>query len=164
MKTVHAKPKRALNLDLALPKARSRREDPCCIFFMDVGAFCVELWSFYCRKRISVPMSYISWLDIDVHPNVSRYTRTCPATTRRDRDRPCLILLTITNGTSPDEDEEEEDEEEEPTGDAILTSLERAVATSSPRRRYRRERRRSFVVPTKKPCRPREWYNNGEND
>ena len=28
---------------------------------MDVGAFCVELWSFYCSKRISVPMSYISF-------------------------------------------------------------------------------------------------------
>ena len=28
---------------------------------IDLGAFCVELWSFYCSKRISVPMSYISF-------------------------------------------------------------------------------------------------------
>ena len=68
--------------------ARSRREDPCCIFFMDTGAFCVELRPFYCNKRISAPMSYISWLGIDVYPNVSRYT-------------PSFILLTITNGTTP---------------------------------------------------------------
>ena len=26
---------------------------------IDLGAFCVELWSFYCSKRISVPMSDI---------------------------------------------------------------------------------------------------------
>ena len=26
---------------------------------IDLGAFCVELWPFYCSKRISVPMSYI---------------------------------------------------------------------------------------------------------
>ena len=28
---------------------------------IDLGAFCVELWSFYVSKRISVPMSYISF-------------------------------------------------------------------------------------------------------
>ena len=28
---------------------------------IDLGAFCVELRPFYCRKRISVPMSYISF-------------------------------------------------------------------------------------------------------
>ena len=93
--------KSALNLDLTRSNARSRREDFDCIFFIHVGAFCVELRPFYCKKRISVPMSYISWLSIDVYPNVSRYTRTCPGTPRRERDRPCLILLTITNGTSP---------------------------------------------------------------
>ena len=27
---------------------------------IDLGAFCVELWSFFVSKRISVPMSYIS--------------------------------------------------------------------------------------------------------
>ena len=32
---------------------------------IDLGAFCVELRPFYCNKRISVPMSYISWLDIN---------------------------------------------------------------------------------------------------
>ena len=93
--------KSALNLDLTLSNARSRQGDAARIFFMVVGAFCVELWSCYCRKRISVPMSYISWLSIDVYPNVSRYTRTYPGTPRRERARPCLILLTITNGTSP---------------------------------------------------------------
>ena len=93
--------KSALNLDLTRSNARSRREDFDCIFFIHVGAFCVELRPFYCKKRISVPMSYISWLGIDVYPNVSRYTRTCPGTPRRERDRPCLILLTITNGTTP---------------------------------------------------------------
>ena len=29
---------------------------------MDLGAFCVELWSFYSRKRLFVPMSYIMLL------------------------------------------------------------------------------------------------------
>ena len=28
---------------------------------IDLGAFCVELRPLYCRKRISVPMSYISF-------------------------------------------------------------------------------------------------------
>ena len=28
---------------------------------IDLGAFCVELWSFFVSKRISVPMSYISF-------------------------------------------------------------------------------------------------------
>ena len=47
----------ALNLDLTLP------DDGACPTFLirpgiiDLGAFCVELWSFYCSKRISVPMS-----------------------------------------------------------------------------------------------------------
>ena len=27
---------------------------------IDLGAFCVELWSFFVSKRISIPMSYIS--------------------------------------------------------------------------------------------------------
>ena len=53
--------KSALNLDLTRSNARSRREDFDCIFFIHVGAFCVELWPFYCKKRISVPMSYISF-------------------------------------------------------------------------------------------------------
>ena len=53
--------KSALNLDLTRSNARSRQGDAASIFFMVVGAFCVELWSFYCRKRISVPMSYISF-------------------------------------------------------------------------------------------------------
>ena len=51
----------ALNLDLILS------DDGKCPALLkssriiDLGAFCVELWSFYCSKRISVPMSYISF-------------------------------------------------------------------------------------------------------
>ena len=52
--------KSALNLDLTLSNARSRQADAARIFFMVVGAFCVELRPFYCNERISVPMSYIS--------------------------------------------------------------------------------------------------------
>ena len=93
--------KSALNLDLTLS------DDGECHAILkssgniDLGAFYVELWSFFVSERISVPMSYISWLSIDMYPNVSRYTRTYPGTPRRERARPCLILLTITNGTSP---------------------------------------------------------------
>ena len=52
--------KSALNLDLTLS------DDGKCLALLkssgiiDLGAFCVELWSFYCSKRISVPMSYMS--------------------------------------------------------------------------------------------------------
>ena len=51
----------AVNLDLILS------DDGKCPAFLkssgiiDLGAFCVELWSFYVSKRISVPMSYISF-------------------------------------------------------------------------------------------------------
>ena len=50
----------ASNLDLTLP------DDGECLGLLiscgiiDLGAFCVELWSFFVSKRISVPMSYIS--------------------------------------------------------------------------------------------------------
>ena len=53
--------KSALNLDLTLS------DDGECLALLiscgiiDLGAFCVELWSFYVSKRISVPMSYISF-------------------------------------------------------------------------------------------------------
>ena len=50
--------KAVLNLDLTLSNARSRQGDAARIFFMVVGAFCVELRPFYCNERISVPMSY----------------------------------------------------------------------------------------------------------
>ena len=53
--------KRALNLDLTLS---DDGECPALLKssgIIDLGAFCVELWSFYCSKRISVPMSYISF-------------------------------------------------------------------------------------------------------
>ena len=46
----------ALNRDLTLSNARSRQGDAARIFFMVVGAFCVELRPFCCNKRISVPM------------------------------------------------------------------------------------------------------------
>ena len=49
------------NLDLTRSNARSRRKDFDCTFFIHVGTFCVELRPFYCKKRISVPMSYISF-------------------------------------------------------------------------------------------------------
>ena len=55
--------KSALNLDLTLS------DDGKCPALLkssgiiDLGAFCVELWSFYVSKRISVPMSYMSFWD-----------------------------------------------------------------------------------------------------
>ena len=51
----------ALNLDLTLP---DDEECPALLIscgIIDLGAFCVELWSFFVSKRISVPMSYISF-------------------------------------------------------------------------------------------------------
>ena len=42
---------------------RSRRELSESSGIIEKGAFCVELWSFYCKKRISVPMSYIVVLE-----------------------------------------------------------------------------------------------------
>ena len=50
----------ALNLVLTLP---DDGECPALLIscgIIDLGAFCVELWSFFVSKRISVPMSYIS--------------------------------------------------------------------------------------------------------
>ena len=93
--------KSALNLVLIADSESTQKSVQTRTGIIDLGAFCVELWPSQVSYRISVPMSYISWLSIDVYPNVSRYTRTCPGTPRRERDRPCLILLTITNGTSP---------------------------------------------------------------
>ena len=51
----------ALNLVLTLSD-----DGECPIFLfrsgiIDLGAFCVELWSFFVSKRISVPMSYNSF-------------------------------------------------------------------------------------------------------
>ena len=51
--------KSALDLDLTLSNARARQDDTGYISFIAVGALCVELWSFYCSKRISVQMSDI---------------------------------------------------------------------------------------------------------
>ena len=60
--------KSALNLDLTLSdygKCPALLESSGII---DLGAFCVELWPKQVSYRISVPMSYISWLGIDVYP------------------------------------------------------------------------------------------------
>ena len=53
----------ALNLVLTLP---DDGECPALLIScgIDLGAFCVELWSFFVSERISVPMSYITCLDI----------------------------------------------------------------------------------------------------
>ena len=54
----------ALNLDLTLP---DDGECPALLIscgIIDLGAFCVELWPFFVSERISVPMSYITCLDV----------------------------------------------------------------------------------------------------
>ena len=54
----------ALNLVLTLP---DDGECPALLIscgIIDLGAFCVELWSFFVSERISVPMSYITCLDV----------------------------------------------------------------------------------------------------
>ena len=51
----------ALNLDLTLPDDGECHALLISCGSIDLGAFCVELWSFFVSKRISVPMSYISF-------------------------------------------------------------------------------------------------------
>ena len=53
----------ALNRVLTPAVPRSRRELSESSGIIEKGAFCVELWSFYCKKRISVPMSYITFFE-----------------------------------------------------------------------------------------------------
>ena len=53
----------ALNRVLTLPDCRSRCQLLGSVFRSQKGPLGAELWSFYCRKRISVPMSYITFLD-----------------------------------------------------------------------------------------------------
>ena len=53
--------KSALNHVLTLQNARARRELSIDVLYVTRASICVELWSFYCRKRISVSMSYISF-------------------------------------------------------------------------------------------------------
>ena len=50
----------ALNLVLTLPDDGKCPALLISSRIIDLGAFCVELWSFFVSKRISVPMSYIS--------------------------------------------------------------------------------------------------------
>ena len=47
---------------LILKKDTSRWADFAGSFIIEKGASCVELRSFYCSKRMLVPMSYIAWL------------------------------------------------------------------------------------------------------
>ena len=54
---------KALNRVLTPAVDRSRRELSESSGIIPKCAFCVELWSFYCKKRISVPMSYIVVLE-----------------------------------------------------------------------------------------------------
>ena len=54
---------KALNLYLTPAVDRSRRELSESSGIIEKGAICVELWLFYCKKRISVPMSYIVVLE-----------------------------------------------------------------------------------------------------
>ena len=48
--------KSALNLDLTLSDDGKCPGLLISSGIIDLGAFCVDLWSFYCKKRISVPM------------------------------------------------------------------------------------------------------------
>jgi len=50
----------ALNLVLTLPDDGKCPALLISCGIIDLGAFCVELWSFFVSKRNSVPMSYIS--------------------------------------------------------------------------------------------------------
>ena len=50
---------KALNHDLTLPSDSTRRELPESSRILENGLICVELWQFYCRERILVPMSSI---------------------------------------------------------------------------------------------------------
>ena len=52
----------ALNRLKPLPDDASRRELLISWFKSPKGAFCVGIWQFYCKKRILVPMSYITFL------------------------------------------------------------------------------------------------------
>ena len=60
MQIFEKKSQSALNHVLIGQNDRSRCADFAGIFIIEKGAFCVELRSFYCSKRILVPMSYIS--------------------------------------------------------------------------------------------------------
>ena len=61
-----------LNRVLTLADCRSRRPLSESVFRSQKGPLGVELWSFYCKKRISVPMSYITFLhsSISLQKNV----------------------------------------------------------------------------------------------
>ena len=64
----------ALNLDLTLPD-----DGECPAFLIScgiikLGVFCVELWSFFVSERNSVPMSYITCLDVCAKNKISADT------------------------------------------------------------------------------------------
>ena len=53
--------KSALNRVLTLTDYRYRRELSIDVLYVTRASICVELWPFYCSKRILVPMSDISF-------------------------------------------------------------------------------------------------------
>ena len=56
----------ALNRVLTLPDCRSRRQLSESVFRSQKGPLGVELWSFYCKKRISVPMSILTFFKVNL--------------------------------------------------------------------------------------------------
>ena len=56
--------KMTLNRGLTLPDCRSRSQLSESGLRSQKGPLCAALWSFYCRKRILVPMSYISFWEL----------------------------------------------------------------------------------------------------
>ena len=61
---------KALNRVLTLKSSGGGPALPESSGILEKGWICVELWSFYCSKRISVPMLYISSWDIRVYLNL----------------------------------------------------------------------------------------------
>ena len=75
----------ALNRVLTLADCRSRRPLSESVFRSQKAPLGVELWSFYCKKRISVPMSYITFLQSSIclqnvcfpHKLINYWSRMC---------------------------------------------------------------------------------------
>ncbi len=55
---------KALNHVLTFQNAGARRELSIDVLYVTRASICVELWPFYCSKRILVPMSYIKLIYI----------------------------------------------------------------------------------------------------
>ena len=54
---------KALNHVLTFQNAGARRELSIDVLYVTRASICVELWPFYCSKRILLPMSYITFFD-----------------------------------------------------------------------------------------------------